>query len=170
MEIASADIGDADSADKNDKGSDSGSDTKNNSEERKTESKKEREDEPRKTIVERVKELVSKETVYTITDINDKWNEFLKIVETRFPSLSFILKMGQIIGLNGDVLQIGVGYSFHRDKLMEKLCQKNLEAILEELTGGKVRLEFILNEEARMKSENDEIKELASSLGGEIVN
>lgn len=127
-------------------------------------------EEQKKTIVERVKKLVSKEPTYTIVDINDKWNEFLKIVETRFPSLSFILKMGQIAGLDGDVLQIGVGYSFHRDKLMEKLCQKNLEAILLELIGGKVCLEFVLNEEARMKSENDEIKELASSLGGEIVN
>ncbi|MBI4992973.1 MAG: DNA polymerase III subunit gamma/tau [Candidatus Magasanikbacteria bacterium] len=127
-------------------------------------------DTPKKTIVERVKELVKKETAYTITDINDKWNEFLEIVETRFPSLSFILKMGQVVGLDGDVLRIGVGYSFHRDKLMEKLCQKNLEAILLELIGGKVCLEFVLNEEARMKSENDEIKELASSLGGEVVN
>ena len=126
--------------------------------------------EQKKTIVERVRELVSKEVSYTITDINDKWNEFLKIVETRFPSLSFILKMAQIIELSGDTLQVGVGFSFHRDKLMEKLCQKNLETILGELVGGRIRLEFILNGEARIKSENDELKDLASSLGGEIVN
>ncbi|MBI5222397.1 MAG: DNA polymerase III subunit gamma/tau [Candidatus Magasanikbacteria bacterium] len=127
-------------------------------------------EEPKKTIVERVKGLVSKEITYTLDDVNGKWEEFLKTVETRFPSLSFILKMGQIIGLNGGTLRIGVGFSFHRDKLMEKICQKNLEVILEELIGGKVRLEFILNEEARMKDENDELKELASSLGGEIVS
>ncbi|OGH73088.1 MAG: hypothetical protein A2921_04725 [Candidatus Magasanikbacteria bacterium RIFCSPLOWO2_01_FULL_43_20b] len=78
--------------------------------------------------------------------------------------------MAQIIELSGDTLQVGVGFSFHRDKLMEKLCQKNLETILGELVGGRIRLEFILNGEARIKSENDELKDLASSLGGEIVN
>lgn len=126
--------------------------------------------EHKKTIVERVKSLVGKETAYTLGDINDKWPGLLKRVETKFPSLSFILKMSQIIGLNGSTLQIGVGFSFHRDKLMEKICQKNIEVILEELIGGKVRLEVILNEQARVKDENEELKELASSLGGEILN
>ncbi len=123
----------------------------------------------KKTITEKVKNLVSKNVDFTLDDIKDNWNSFISKVENSKPSLSFIVKMAEIQNLDGNVLRLGVGYSFHRDKMMEKACQKELEDILTEVIGGKIKLDTIVMEKNSPTQESDELKELASSLGGEIV-
>lgn len=123
----------------------------------------------KKTITEKVKNLVSKNTDFTLDDVRNKWNSFINKVEDSKPSLSFIVKMAEIQNLDGNTLELGVGYSFHRDKLMEKVCQKELEEILTELIGGKIKLNTVVTEKNYPTQESDEFKELASSLGGEII-
>lgn len=126
-------------------------------------------EEPKKTIVERVKEFVNKEQTFTLADVNAKWNEFLGKVEKQFPSLSFILKMSEIVELDGDIVKINVQYNFHRDKIMEKACQRNLETLLSEIMGGKASIEASTQTKDDVAPASDELRELASSLGGEII-
>lgn len=128
------------------------------------------ESEPKKTIVERVKEMVTKAPDFTLADVNAKWGEFLGKVEKQFPSLSFILKMSEIVELDGDTVKINVQYNFHRDKIMEKACQRNLEALLSEVLGDKARIEASVQANGETSPASNELQELASSLGGEIVS
>ncbi len=123
----------------------------------------------KKTITEKVKSFVSKNVDFTLDDVKDKWNNFLSKIESEKPSLSFIVKMAEIKSLEDNTLQLGVSYSFHRDKLMEKTCQTELEGILGELIGNKIKINTMVLEKEAIVEESNELKELASSLGGEIV-
>ncbi len=130
----------------------------------------EKDGEPKKTIVERVKEMVTKAPGFTLADVNAKWGEFLTKVEKQFPSLSFILKMSEIIGLDGETIKINVQYNFHRDKIMEKPCQRNLEALLSEVLGDNARIEASTQAKDETAPVSNELQDLASSLGGEVVS
>ncbi|MBU2542709.1 DNA polymerase III subunit gamma/tau [Patescibacteria group bacterium] len=123
----------------------------------------------KKTITEKVKNLVSRNADFTLDDVKDKWNSFISKVEDSKPSLSFIVKMAEIQNLDGNTLELGVDYSFHRDKLMEKVCQKELEEILAKIIGCKIKLNTVVTEKNYPTQESDELRELASSLGGEII-
>lgn len=130
----------------------------------------EKDSEPKKTIVERVKEMVSGEQTFKLEDVNAKWNEFLGKVEKQFPSLSFILKMSEIVELDGNTIKINVPYDFHRDKIMEKACQRNLETLLSDVLGDKAHIEASTQAKNEPSPASDELQELASSLGGEVVS
>ena len=119
--------------------------------------------------MERVKEFVTKTHDFTLADVNAKWGEFLGKVEKQFPSLSFILKMSEIIGLDGETVKINVQYNFHRDKIMEKACQRNLETLLSEVLGGRASIEASTQAKDETAPVSDELQELASSLGGEVI-
>ncbi len=134
-----------------------------------TNNKTQEKDEPKKTIVERVKEMVSKEPDFTLADVNAKWGEFLGKVEKQFTSLAFILKMAEISGLDGNTIKINVQYNFHRDKIMEKACQRNLETLLSDILGDRANIEASTQAKDDATPVSNELQELASSLGGEIV-
>ncbi|MFH1947444.1 MAG: DNA polymerase III subunit gamma/tau [Candidatus Magasanikbacteria bacterium] len=123
----------------------------------------------KKTITEKVKNLVSRNTDFTLDDVKDNWNSFISKVENSKPSLSFIVKMAEIQNLDGNTLELSVDYSFHRDKLMEKVCQKELEEILAKIIGCKIKINTVVTEKNNISEESNELKELASSLGGEII-
>ncbi|KKQ27451.1 MAG: polymerase III, subunit gamma and tau protein [Candidatus Magasanikbacteria bacterium GW2011_GWC2_37_14] len=121
-------------------------------------------------VTEKVKELVNK-TVLSKEDALEHWPKFLQAVEKQFPSLSFILKMAEFKETKNNNFIIAVGYSFHREKIMEKNCQHNLEEILENIYQTKIHLEPIVVENNNLNATADnELIDLASSIGGEIVN
>jgi len=128
--------------------------------------------EDKKTITKRVKQLVTKKVSFELKEVEDKWNDFVGKIEASFPSLSFILKMADLLELNGNTLQIAVGFDFHRDKLMEKSYQRHLDKELSEIMGEKVKIEARVQEKAKEShtEEQKELQELASSLGGKVVN
>jgi DNA polymerase-3 subunit gamma/tau len=121
-----------------------------------------------KGLVEKVKELISKDPICTIEEVRDKWSQFLTKVEGHSTSLVFILKMAEIKGVSGSVIQLAVQYPFHCDKLQEKTCQKKVEEILSEILGKKARIEVILNEKKDETASSD-LQDLAAALGGEVV-
>jgi len=121
-------------------------------------------------VTEKVKELVNK-TVLTKEQALEHWPKFLVAVEKKFPSLSFILKMAELKEINNNTLIVAVGYSFHREKIMEKNYHHCLEEMLEEIYQTKVHLEPIVVEMQNNTAVVDnELADLASSLGGEVVN
>lgn len=123
----------------------------------------------KKTITEKVKNLVTKNVDFTLDDTKDKWNDFMRKVENEKKSLSFVLKMTEIKDLEGNTLILCTDFSFHRDKLMENVNKKDLEEMLTTIMGSKMQLSVILSEKSEAKEESNELKELASSLGGEII-
>jgi chromosomal replication initiation ATPase DnaA len=91
-------------------------------------------------------------------------------VEKQFPSLAFVFKMAEIIGLDDNTVKITVPYNFHRDKIMEKACQKNLEELLTEIVGDKARIEAVTQANSESTQASDELQALASTLGGEVIS
>lgn len=122
----------------------------------------------KKTIVERVKELVSTPS-FNLDQLNAEWSEFLEKTEKQYPTLSFILKMTEIISVENNILTLAVQYSFHQDKLNEKTLHRHLEDILSEILGTKAKIEIIIRQ-AQTVTDSKELEEIASNLGGEIVN
>lgn len=121
------------------------------------------------SFTEKVKNIVSKPVEFSLADIEKKWTNFISKVEQDHPSLTFILKMSEIVGLENNTVKIGVQYSFHANKINDKICQKNLENIMSDIIGSRVRLEAIVQE--KEKTENkDDIQDLASSFGGEVLS
>lgn len=125
-------------------------------------------EEPKKTITERVKDLIPNQLINKNL-LDSKWGEFISSVEKQFPTLSFILKMAEIKCLENDLLTLRVQYSFHKDKLSEKQTLNNLENTLSEILNCKIKI-TVLVEEKETSAEDTELVELASTFGGEIVN
>ncbi len=126
-------------------------------------------DEPKKTIVERVKDLVSNTTPFDLNQLNTGWGKFMEQIEKRFPTLSFILKMAEIKNVENNTVILTVEYSFHKDKLTEKQTQHHLEDTLSQILNTRARIEVLVVEKQE-QPQNQELAELASSLGGQIVN
>jgi len=125
-----------------------------------------------KRITEKIKNLVvrDKEPVCSIDDVQNKWPELLNKINGDSPSLTFILKMVNIIAINGNTVQMSVGYSFHKDKLECKKCRKQIEELLSKLLDKKVHIDIIVKEKSETEANSKELEELATAIGGEVVN
>ena len=102
-----------------------------------------------------------------IESIKSKWNRFLKEVETLSPSLVFILKMASILDVKGDTIKLKVKYDFHKEKLNQNNNKKKLEQAFNNITDKKVTVK--ITSKASSNNDND-IGELASAIGGEVIN
>jgi len=126
----------------------------------------------KRTIKERVKDLISKEPSFSLSDVENKWNEVIKQIEEYSASLSFILKNCSLKNISGNTLIISTDYSLHWDKLTDKTHQKEIESVLSEVLEEKAKIEVIIkskNTDEKKKVEN-ELQELTAAFGGEVIN
>lgn len=121
------------------------------------------------TIKEKVKNLVTKSPAFSLEDIEKNWSVFIRKIEMNLPSLSFILKMANLKQVDGNTVKVSVGFDFHRDKLMEKKNLDSLEDTLSEIMTGKVKFDCLVEQSAQTQ-EKEELQNLASSFGGEVIN
>lgn len=130
------------------------------------------EETPQKTLTEKVKELVHIHPALSPDEVNNKWNEFVQQVEKQWPSLVFVLKMTDITSVDGHTVHLSVHYNFHRDKLMEKKTRAQLENVLTDVMGSHAKIEVTVNEEGApvTKKEAQELQDLATVLGGEVIH
>jgi len=125
-------------------------------------------------FTDKVRQLVSKRQI-TEEEGQEKWPSFLDLVEKNFPSLSFILRMAEIKEIKDNVITVSVGFSFHRDKLMEKNCQKNLNNLLQQIFSENVLVTAIVESKEKETDtgrpvETDELQKIVSHLGGGITS
>ena len=121
------------------------------------------------TIKEKVINLVTKSPTFELEDVKKNWDAFIKKIEEDFTSLSFIIKMAELKQVDGNTLQIAVGFSFHKDKLMEKQCKDSLEKALSEVMETKVKLDCMV-EQKEEAQETKNLQNIASSFGGEVIS
>jgi len=106
-----------------------------------------------------------------LTQVENVWSEFIKKIESEAPSLSFVLKMSKISEIKKNTIILSVEYSFHKEKLQEITIKQKLESIFTELLKTKTSLEFIETPNGQKQpSDNNQLNELATALGGEVVN
>jgi len=97
--------------------------------------------------------------------VQSKWSEIITQLKSYNHSLSFVLKMCEPIEVKKDKLKLGVKYKLHQ----ERLNQKNIRRILEEVVGKimdkKIRIEAVMMDE---KSDGF-IKNVINVFGGKVV-
>lgn len=119
------------------------------------------------TVPENPAPYISSEPGLEFQVIQKKWPEVITKLEKESPSLIFVLKMGHLLQLEGDTLILSVPYKFHKDKLLDKVNQRKIEALCEEVYKAHLHLDVIVDEKEEAKT--GEAQELAALLGGEVV-
>ncbi|MBP6859110.1 MAG: DNA polymerase III subunit gamma/tau [Candidatus Magasanikbacteria bacterium] len=126
-------------------------------------------------ITEAIKETIShithKETKTTLEEVKAKWGEITAIVAKSNHSLSFILKMSELVAVNNGHLHITVPYSFHKDKLSEIKTRKTIEQAIADIFSENIGLicDVAENNNQQNNEEDSELNKLAADFGGEVL-
>lgn len=80
----------------------------------------------------------------TLDEIKKKWNDLLKCVQTYHHSLPLILRMSEPLGVVGNVLRIGLKFTFHRDKIKERKMSDLVEKALMDVLGMPLLIEAVM--------------------------
>lgn len=122
-------------------------------------------------------------------EIMEKWNEVLAKVKQYNHSLSFILRVCQPRGLNGNQLCLAFKYKFHKDRVSEAAIRNIVEKVLREVYGAPVIIEAVVDENlevapsklvsdepVELKKQAEPVKEqgnmidnLLKTFGGKVV-
>lgn len=126
--------------------------------------------EKKETICEKVKKIIeTDQRQISVEELKSKWDECMKAIEQNSPSLVFILKMANILKIENNLINLEVGFSFHQEKLSEVTTRMKIEQIFSDILQEKVRLEIVTNNERKENFVSDDLKNLASALGGEVI-
>jgi DNA polymerase-3 subunit gamma/tau len=123
------------------------------------------------TVAETTPLAVTKPAVGSliIEDIKSKWQEVIAKMSETMHSLTFVLKMAEIVGTEGDKIFITVPYSFHKEKVDDIKCKKAIEDCLSDLLSRRVAVSCRVKEPGLTASNDAEITNLAVEFGGEVV-
>jgi DNA polymerase-3 subunit gamma/tau len=112
----------------------------------------------------------------TNEQIAEKWNEVLAKVKQYNHSLSFILRVCQPRGLNGNQLCLAFKYKFHKDRVSETAIKNVIEKVLNQVYGAPIAIAAVIDENlevAASKLVSDEpidLKKPAAPAQGEQGN
>lgn len=109
------------------------------------------------------------DTVCTLRDVEMKWPEFIRTIEAQSPSLVFILKMSKLLRVENNCIYLSVQYKFHADKLVDKKIQPMLQNLFSTLLNTKILINVVVQEKPDERPQDEELQELTSAFGGEVV-
>lgn len=146
------------------------------------EAKKNNEVVPEKEKILEIKTQITPSPIETRTELNENdcksvtkddiiniWSKFISIVESKFPSLVFLLKMATIEKVDSDnTLTIAVPYSFHQEKLSERTCLNNMVELLNKILDAKMKLMVVTQKKDELAN-NLEINDIAAAFGGQVI-
>ncbi len=82
-----------------------------------------------------------------VREIDDNlWGSLLKAIKPKNSSTEALLRAAKPIGFDGKVLQLGVYYSFHKERLEETLHSRIVESTAEEVIGTPIRISCMLTD------------------------
>ena len=95
--------------------------------------------------VEKEEEPVIKKVNFTGKNIDDEmWQKILVAIKPLNSSTEALLRAAKPLGFDGDILTVGVFYSFHKEKLEENQHKMLLEDVCRDLLGNPVRISTML--------------------------
>ncbi|MFA6426938.1 MAG: DNA polymerase III subunit gamma/tau [Candidatus Magasanikbacteria bacterium] len=97
------------------------------------------------------------------------WESCVDEISKQMPSFGFILKMSEFECVEGNLIKILANYTFHKDKITEKPIREKIESLLSAILKTPVRIEVNVKDGAIQQQETQELQELATMLGGEVV-
>ncbi|MCC7357220.1 DNA polymerase III subunit gamma/tau [Candidatus Uhrbacteria bacterium] len=103
-----------------------------------------------------------------------KWQTFLKTVDEKSPSLTFILRISRPLRIEGNTVFIQFQYPYHREKIIGTLKTKQLieDCLRSALDCPNVRVDgevAIQDEEGKQIREQDTVNTLLRAFGGQVV-
>ncbi len=109
----------------------------------------------------------------TLDFVTDKWSEILVKVKEYNHTLFSFLRVNRPVAVKDNVVQIGVYYKFHLERISELKNRQILENILSEIIGAPVQVECVLvehrSEQPGFVKEDAAIQNLMQEFGGTIA-
>lgn len=111
---------------------------------------------------------------FTLTTVQSKWPTFLRLVDAKSPSLTFVLKLTRPLSVDGSLLTLAFQYPFHREKIVGDIKTKRLveDCMAEALEQEGVRIEgTIAGEEPAVKEtrSRDMVSNILKAFEGQLV-
>lgn len=127
--------------------------------------------------VEKTQVNISQETdvvPISIGFVQAKWQTFLKVLDEKSPSLTFILRISRPSRIEGSVLYIQFQYPYHREKIIGTIKSKQLveDCLRTTLDCPGLRIDGIVaaqNEEEKQVREEDTVNTLLRAFGGRVM-
>jgi len=110
----------------------------------------------------------------TLGMVQSKWPAFLRALDEKSKSLTFVMKLVQPISVSGETVTLQFQYPFHRDKALNDIKTKRMiEDILRELTNEpKLLTEGVIGkpqEGAAAVTHENNVSTIMKAFGGKIV-
>jgi DNA polymerase-3 subunit gamma/tau len=104
-------------------------------------------------------------------DVTKKWKQIIQQVEHLSPSLVFILKMASIESETEKNVKLGVGYSFHKDKLESAASKQIIDDAMQAVLGTIIPYTVVVTGETTPIAQKVDpaLNELATAFGGKVV-
>src|SRR3989339_736222 len=119
--------------------------------------------ETKKEIIEPVLNTPANNAPVSKEQVENNWSNIIKALEIEAPSMTFILKMAKIQNVQNNVITLSVEYSFHKEKLSEN--------VFNTILGSQIRIEITeITGEKKIEANNNQLNNLATALGGQILN
>ena|SRR3989339_52744 len=127
--------------------------------------------ETKKEITEPVLNTPANNAPVSKEQVENNWSNIIKALEIEAPSMTFILKMAKIQNVQNNVITLSVEYSFHKEKLSENVTKQKIENIFNTILGSQIRIEITeITGEKKIEANNNQLNNLATALGGQILN
>ena len=127
--------------------------------------------ETKKEITEPVLNTPANNAPVSKEQVENNWSNIIKALEIEAPSMTFILKMAKIQNVQNNVITLSVEYSFHKEKLSENVTKQKIENIFNTILGSQIRIEITeITGEKKTEANNNQLNNLATALGGQILN
>lgn len=110
----------------------------------------------------------------TLGQVQQKWGTFMRLMDEKSKSLTFILKISRPIEVNGPVVTIEFHYPFHKEKVVSDLKAKRLveDCLREALQSSDIRIEGSVRAEGEEEKETrarDMVSNILRAFEGQIV-
>lgn len=106
-----------------------------------------------------------------LEQIKEKWQEILKQVGESNHSLLLILRVGQPMALEGNILQIGFRYRFHKERLNEPKNLAVIERVIKKIFNEEIKVSSVISDALPSIDQQEEInlKKILDEFGGRVV-
>jgi len=107
---------------------------------------------------------------FSEADVRKAFDAAILAIEKESPSLVYILKSCRVEQVNNTSITVAVLSEFHRDRLADKRCKKQLqESFSDSLGTPGIELDFVVEKSEREVERINEITHLAAAFGGEVL-
>ena len=116
------------------------------------------------TTLKNTKGDISKNLKVSLSEIREKWHNFLVKLQESNASLVFILKVAEPLALTGNILKVGFKYPFHQQRINQAKVKGVAEKVLAEFFKEEIIIETCLlpkdyeSEFIEKETESDEVE------------